>query len=82
MIKAFYSDLPTRTAMCYRLTLLLPAMLQKGDPHTPVKEQAVFIIAPFPIFCAMCDNGKDFLLLLTTTGWKAIFILSDISPLV
>lgn len=63
------------------LTLLLPAMLQKGDPHTPVKEQSVFITAPFPFFCEMCDNGKDLLLLLTTTGWKAILILSDISPL-
>lgn len=82
MIKAFYSDPPTCTAMYYRLTLLFPAMLQKGDLHTPVKEQCVFIIALFPIFYAKYYNSKDLLLLLTTTGWKAVFISSDISPLV
>lgn len=61
---------------------LLPAMLQKGDPHTPMKEQFVFIIALFPIFYAKSGNCKDLLLFLTTTGWKAVFVLSDISPLV
>lgn len=76
MVRAFYSDLLTCTAMCYRLALLLPAILQEGDPHTPVKEQSVLIMVLLPIFYAKCDIGKDLLLLLTTTGWKAVFILS------
>lgn len=47
--KSFLQWPSTGTAMCYRLTLLLPAVMQKGDPHTPVKEQAIFINAPFPV---------------------------------
>lgn len=79
--KSFLQWPSTGTAMCYRLTLLLPAVMQKGDPHTS-ERAGHFYKCSFSCFYTMCDNGKDLLLLLTTTGWKAIFILSDISPLV
>lgn len=54
---------------------------ERWSSHTS-ERAGRFYKCSFSCFYTMCDNGKDLLLLLTTTGWKAIFILSDISPLV
>lgn len=54
---------------------------ERWSSHTS-ERAGHFYKCSFSCFYTMCDNGKDLLLLLTTTGWKAIFILSDISPLV